>query len=126
MPEEKHTESVDIVIIGAGMVGLSLACALAAENLHIAIIDRAKLADKNQWQGRDARVSAIVKSSEHFLNNIGAWPWLQEEAHCAYHRMDVWERDGTAAIEFDSENIGYSELGYIIENRVMQWALTQQ
>jgi len=65
--EDKPHLKFDVVIVGAGMVGLSLACALARLDLKIAIIDRAKIVSKDTWHGYDARVSAIVKSSEFFF-----------------------------------------------------------
>jgi 2-octaprenylphenol hydroxylase len=116
-------QSFDIAIVGAGMVGLSLACALARLNLKIAIIDRSTIPLKESWQGFDPRVSAIVKSSEYFLKNIGAWQFIEQERHCAYSGMDVWEKDGTGNIQFDSAELAESELGFVIENRIMQWAM---
>lgn len=121
----KTISEFDVAIVGAGMVGLSLACALARLNLSIVIIDQNNIAPKNTWQGYDPRVSAIVKSSEHFLKNIGAWDFIKQERHCPYVGMDVWEQDGTANIQFDGAELAQSELGFIIENRVMQWAMVQ-
>lgn len=115
----------DVAIVGAGMVGLSLACALARLNLSIVIIDRTHIAPKSSWQTYDPRVSAIVKSSEYFLKNIGVWKFIEQERHCAYVGMDVWEQDGTANIQFDGAELAQSELGFIIENRVMQWAMVE-
>lgn len=123
---QNKIDSADIAIVGAGMVGLSLACALAPTGLSIAIIDRAAPQEKSAWQGSDARVSAIVKSSEQYLKNIGAWDFIEQERHCAYNGMEVWEQDGTARIDFDSADIAYTELGFIVENRVMQWAMLER
>jgi 2-polyprenylphenol 6-hydroxylase len=118
-------ESFDVLIVGAGMVGLSLAAALAPLPLSIAIIDTATQPEKSQWQGRDPRISAIVKSSEIFLKQTHAWDFIAQERHCAFYGMDVWEQDGTANIQFDAADVGEQNLGYLIENRVMQWALEQ-
>lgn len=115
----------DVAIVGAGMVGLSLACALSREKLNIAIIDRNMPAPKESWKGFDARVSAIVKSSEYFMKNIGAWKYIEKERHCPYQGMEVWEQDGTASIEFDPAELAYPELGFIVENRIMQWAMME-
>jgi len=117
----------DVVIVGAGMVGLSLACALktlpATQTLNIAIIDKNPILEKSQWQGTDPRVSAIVKSSENLLRNIGAWPYIEHHHQHAYTAMEVWEKDGTASIEFDSAEVSHTELGFITENRVLQRSL---
>lgn len=123
---KKNIKQCDLAIVGAGMVGLSLACALAQHEISIVIIDRNLPEVKENWQGFDARVSAIVKSSEYFLKNIGAWKFIDKERFCAYQGMEVWEQDGTARIEFDAMELGYTELGYIIENRIMQWAMMEK
>lgn len=115
----------DVVVVGAGMVGLSLVAALAPLNLKIAIVDQSAPAEKNTWQGRDPRVSAIVKSSEQFLKKCGAWDFISQERYCSFYGMDVWEQDGTANIQFDAADVAEQNLGYIVENRVMQWALQQ-
>ncbi len=123
---ESDSKQYEIAIVGAGMVGLSLACALADKGIEIAILDRSMPPSKASWQGFDPRVSAIVKSSEHFFKNIGVWSFIENERHCAYQGMEVWEQDGTARIEFDAMELGYTELGYIIENRIMQWAMMEK
>lgn len=125
MDSQPGKDSFDVVIVGAGMVGLSLACALSQCDLRIAILDRAPIQDKSEWQGSDPRVSAIVKSSEYFLQNIGAWSFIKNERHGPYSAMDVWERDGTASIQFNSDDIAHPELGFIVENRVLQYGMYQ-
>ena len=125
MSDTQNNNTFDVIVVGAGMVGLSLAAALAKLNLKIAIVDQTAPAEKNAWQGRDPRVSAIVKSSEFFLRKCGAWDFIAQERHSTFYGMDVWEQDGTANIQFDAADVGEHNLGYIIENRVMQWALQQ-
>ncbi len=116
----EQNEAYDLVIVGAGMVGLSLACALAPSDLRIAIVDRNPIADKDTWQGIDPRVSAIVKSSEYFLRNVGAWEYIEKDPYSSFVGMEVWEKDGTSRIHFDSAELGHGELGLIVENRILQ------
>jgi 2-polyprenylphenol 6-hydroxylase len=125
MSETQSSNTFDVIVVGAGMVGLSLVAALAPLKLKIAIVDQTAPAEKSTWQGRDPRVSAIVKSSELFLKKTGAWDFITQERFCSFYGMDVWEQDGTANIQFDAADAGEQNLGYIIENRVMQWALQQ-
>jgi len=125
MSETQSNNTFDVIVVGAGMVGLSLVAALAPLKLKIAIVDQTAPAEKDSWTGRDPRVSAIVKSSELFLKKTGAWDYIIQERFCSFYGMDVWEQDGTANIQFDAADAGEQNLGYIIENRVMQWALQQ-
>ena len=74
MPE-RH---VDIAIIGAGVVGLATALALAPTGLQIALFDaqpkpspRLQGTALNDW---DRRVTALTPASIRLLQSLGAWP----------------------------------------------------
>ena len=69
-------ERRDVVIAGAGLVGLSLAAALARAGMTVALLDRLPppaSADPDTW---DARVYAISPGSASFLQRVGAWQAL--------------------------------------------------
>ncbi len=127
----------DLVIVGGGMVGATLACALADTKLQIAIVEphfpKAFAVD----QVHDLRVSALNIASENILKNVGAWPGVSSRRSCVYRRLKTWEMDeDRAAILFDSAELGLSQgegvgqgvdyLGHIVENRVIQLALLEQ
>ena len=118
----------DIVIVGAGMVGATLACGLAeeAENLNIAVID-ANAADLD-WDkdGYDMRVSAITRASQTLFKNIGVWDKIVKQRVSPYRDMFVWDAGGKGEIHFDSADMGEADLGHIIENRVIVKALRQR
>src|SRR5690606_18095533 len=64
----------DIVIVGGGMVGAALACALAPAGVHIAILDQRQFDGETAGSGAfEPRVSAITPASAQFLSDIGAW-----------------------------------------------------
>ena len=69
---------LDLVIVGAGMVGLALASALRESGLRIAVIDQ-KLPEAMTLEP-STRVSAINLASERFLTRTGAWPLLARKA----------------------------------------------
>ena len=118
----------DIIIVGGGMVGASLACGLAeeAEQLNIAVIDAN--APKLDWDkdSYDMRVSAITRASQNILKNMGAWDKIAEQRMSPYQDMFVWDAGGEGEIHFDSADMGEADLGHIIENRIIVKALHQR
>lgn len=118
----------DIIIVGAGMVGATLACGLAeeAEQLSIALIDANE--PKFNWEhdSYDMRVSAITRASQKLFKDVGAWEYIVEQRISPYHDMFVWDAAGKGELHFDSADMGESDLGHIIENRVILKALHQR
>ena len=116
----------DIIIIGGGMVGLTLACALGQQQFNVAIIEAYEPADINLQDDYELRVSAISKSSQQILKNVGAWQGMLNRRACAYQHMHVWDATGDGHIHFDAADLGIDSLGHIIENKVIQFALLEQ
>ncbi|MFA1561039.1 FAD-dependent 2-octaprenylphenol hydroxylase [Aliivibrio fischeri] len=115
-------QSVDIAIIGGGMVGLTVAAALESSGLRIAVIE-SQLPEEELASLPDIRVSAISRASENILNNVGAWQGVLSRRAAPYTSMRVWEQDSFAKIEFEAEDIAQHNLGHIVENRVIQLSL---
>jgi len=117
----------DVLIVGGGMVGSALACALGGSGLSVAVLERRLPESFEPSQPHDLRVSALSIASERFLQNIGAWDGIVDRRSCPYRRMKVWESSATsAATEFDAAAIGHDHLGYIVENRLIQIALLER
>jgi 2-octaprenylphenol hydroxylase len=110
---------LDLVIVGAGMVGLALASALRESGLRIAVIDQ-KLPEAMTLEP-STRVSAINLASGRFLTRTGAWPLLARKA--IFTGMSVWEKDSFAHFELDASQFQQPHLGHIVENNVIQQAL---
>ncbi|MUJ25855.1 FAD-dependent 2-octaprenylphenol hydroxylase [Aliivibrio fischeri] len=115
-------QSVDIAIIGGGMVGLTVAAALENSGLRIAVIE-SQLPEEELASLPDIRVSAISRASENILNHVGAWQGVLSRRAAPYTSMRVWEQDSFAKIEFEAEDIAQHNLGHIVENRVIQLSL---
>jgi len=111
----------DVIIVGGGMVGLALACALKDSGLHIVVIERME-AQVRYSLGRDCRVSAIVQGNKHNLAGIGIWQYLQDDAE-PIRAMRVWDDQEAGGIRFDAAEINEQAMGYLIENAVMQAAM---
>ncbi|MBY7843603.1 FAD-dependent 2-octaprenylphenol hydroxylase [Vibrio fluvialis] len=118
-------QSVDIAIVGGGMVGLALAAAFKNTDLRIAVIE-GKLPQEGLSELPDVRVSALSRSSEIILQNLNAWQGIKARRAAPYTAMEVWEQDSFARIEFSANSLTQPNLGHIVENRVIQLALLEQ
>lgn len=117
----------DVLIIGAGMAGLTLACALAESDLTILVIDpHAPLAPAQWPQTFDARVSALTHASENILRRLGVWDAMAALRVAAFTGMDVWDANGTGNIQFAAQSSGVTHLGHLVENRVTTFCLFQR
>ena len=113
----------DLIIVGGGLAGLSLACALRNTRLKIALLEnhlpKAVSAEKLSGNGGwDARVYAISPANASFLQEIGAWKHLDHSRIAPIHAMEV-HGDGGAHLEFSAYESGVSELGWILESSLM-------
>ncbi len=116
----------DILIVGGGMVGATLACALGDTSLHIGVIENAKAPLEWPTDGFDIRVSAITRATEKVFAGVGAWEGMVRRRVEVYSQMHVWDATGSGSIDFDSADIGEPNLGHIIENRVILAALLER
>ena len=114
-------DTYDIIIVGGGMVGLSFANELIGSDFSVAVIERSEL--KPVAEQPDCRVSAINRSALARFGKSGVFQSELSERVCAYEKMFVWDQTGAGQIEFDSAELGVSELGAIIENNVLQQML---
>ncbi|OEF27772.1 FAD-dependent 2-octaprenylphenol hydroxylase [Vibrio rumoiensis] len=115
-------QSFDITVVGGGMVGLALAASFAETNLRIAVIESV-IPDDTLLAMPDTRVSALSRASELFLKNIKAWDGIISRRLSPYQAMEVWEKDSFARLSFNADDLSQSNLGHIVENRVIQLAL---
>ncbi|GGC09680.1 2-octaprenyl-3-methyl-6-methoxy-1,4-benzoquinol hydroxylase [Marinobacterium zhoushanense] len=124
-------DRVDLVIVGGGMVGVALACALAPTGLSIRILESRDGSPQSlidalpelSAEGFDPRVSALTCASQQFLTHVGAWSRMQAARICPYTDMSVWDGRGRGAIQFSAAELHEPCLGHIVENRVTLAAL---
>ncbi|MFO1415131.1 MAG: UbiH/UbiF family hydroxylase [Burkholderiales bacterium] len=115
----------DVVVGGAGLVGLAVATALAREGLAVAVADRAPVAaadtDPATW---DVRVYAISPGSANFLRALGAWQNLPADRVAPIEAMDV-AGDAGGRLQFSAYDLGERALAWIVEERALRAALLQ-
>lgn len=116
----------DIVIIGGGLLGASMAAGLKHSGLSIAVIESQNAPispdipeTENQW---DSRLYAISPGSSQFLEQCGAWSRIDPWRITPVEAMRVFGDTGPE-LKFTAQQIGHSELAFIIENRAMHRAL---
>ena len=112
----------DLIIVGAGMVGSTLALALQGAGLSIKLIDAGPL-DVQPFALTDPfepRVSALSAASQRILERVGAWPGIAGRRISPYTDMQVWDGSGTGQIHFSAASVHAEVLGHIVENRVVQ------
>lgn len=119
-------QSYDVVIAGGGMVGLALACGLQHSGLRIAVLERQTPPATTALSDYSLRVSAINAASECLLRHLGVWQAIEAQRVSPYNDMYVWDKDSFGKIAFNGEAFGFSRLGHIIENDVIQRALWQR
>jgi 2-octaprenylphenol hydroxylase len=125
-------EPLDVLIVGGGPVGASAAALLqtGARNTHrplrVAVLEPNRPAVTSADAALDSRVSALSRASERILTAIGAWSLIPRSRMQPYERMRVWHESvqprSTQALEFDAAYAGEPNLGYIVENRLIQTA----
>ncbi|WP_395480250.1 FAD-dependent monooxygenase [Candidatus Curculioniphilus buchneri] len=115
-------QEFDIVINGGGMIGLSLACGLQESGLRVAIIE-SHIPTLVQPNRPILRVSAINFASCRLLQYVQVWKEIIAHGANAYHKIEVWEKDNFGKIMFDSLELSYPQLGYIVENSIIQQTL---
>lgn len=115
----------DVVVVGGGMVGAALACGLAQQQFRVAVIERAEPAAFDASLAPDIRISAIGASSVALLRQLNVWPRVQAMRSAPYRKLETWEWQ-SAHVTFDAAALGIPELGYMVENSVLQRALWEQ
>ncbi|VAW84425.1 2-polyprenylphenol hydroxylase [hydrothermal vent metagenome] len=116
----------DVVIVGGGMVGACLACALAQTDLQVAVLEFSEPQLSWPEDSVDLRVSAISVASQRIFKAVDAWQYMLDGRVSPYRDMKVWDSTGNGRIHFDSADVGMAEMGHIIENRVIRAALLKR
>lgn len=114
----------DVVIVGAGMVGASLACALAPSGLRIAIIESITLTNEQQ-PSYDDRGLTLSPSTKRILEHINVWPQVQADV-TPIKKIHVSEQGRFGFTHLNSDDTEYSELGNVVVARSLGHALHKQ
>ena len=121
----KQATDYEIVILGGGLVGASLALSLQLQGKSVCLIETNKPnLDQDFLQASwDARVYAVSPSNQAFLERMNGWP--DDSRIGPVQKMDVFGDTG-GNIQFDAAELKTGALAYIIENRYLQAKLWQR
>ena len=111
----------DVVVIGGGLVGLTLGTALAGAGIETVVVDGAAPAAMRD-AAFDGRVSSIALGSKRVLDAIGLWPALAGDAQPILE-IRVSDGDAPLFLHYDHRDVGAGPLGFIVENRAIRAAL---
>ncbi len=121
----KSQPNYDVVVVGGGMVGAAAALGLAQIGWSVALLEHDAPAPFDKDSVPDLRVSALGCTSVALLKQLGAWPQVQQMRYAPYRRLETWEQPGSQVV-FDAASLSLPELGFMVENRILQLALWQQ
>jgi ubiquinone biosynthesis UbiH/UbiF/VisC/COQ6 family hydroxylase len=102
----------DLIVVGGGLAGASLAVALQGTRLRLALVEQSAPVFADGW---DSRVYAVSPASSDFLREIGIWPHLDRSRITPVHDMSI-KGDAGGALAFSAFDSGLSELAWIVES----------
>ena len=129
-----HTENIanmktsqnryDAVVVGGG-IGAAAALGLAQAGWSVALLEHQAPQAFEAQSPPDLRISAIGCTSVGLLKQLGAWQAVTAMRTAPYRRLETWEW-ASSRVAFDAVSLGLPELGFMVENRILQLALWQQ
>lgn len=129
-----RTADYDVVVVGAGVVGATFACSLlktpSLGHLRVAVIEPRAPASL-QWCREqtvpDQRVFSISEAGRDALQFAGAWDAIACGGRAAaFSHMQVWDALGSGCLRWSASDVDTDQLGWVVENRVLQAALWAQ
>jgi len=124
---DKNDIDFDLIIIGGGLVGASLACALsqAESSLRIAIVEAFPFkSDDSEYQPAfDARSVALSYTSKQVFEGIGLWSSINKLGVAAIKKIHISDRGHAGITRLNAEDENVEALGYVVETRVIGKAL---
>jgi len=119
--EARAAECCDVAIVGGGMVGASLALALAALPLEVVVVEAVEPEDGAQ-PSFDSRTIALSNGTRRIFAGLGVWDEIAREA-TPIRKIHVSDRGRFGSALIDAAQQGVAALGYVAENRVIGRAL---
>lgn len=105
----------DIIIVGGGLTGGTLACALAEKGLDVAIVDQI---DPSHVLPTDGKSFALSRSSFNILSKLGIWELLNEVT--PINRIHTSDGIFPQWVEFDGEDVKGGALGYVVDSALLK------
>ncbi|HXA37055.1 MAG TPA: 2-octaprenyl-6-methoxyphenyl hydroxylase [Steroidobacteraceae bacterium] len=116
-----QAQPFDIAIVGGGMVGASLAVALAPLGLKVSLVE-AVVHDSASQPSFDERTTALSNGSRRILETLGVWPGVAGQA-TPIRKIHVSDQGRFGFARIDAAEQGLAAMGYVVPNRALGAAL---
>ncbi len=112
---------VDVLIVGGGFIGGTLAVALAGAGLSVAVVDKTT-PEAGLDRAFDGRASAIALASRRLFEAVGLWRKMANDAS-PIREIRVSDNTSPLFLHYDHTDLGDEPFGYMLENRSIRKAL---
>lgn len=121
MSDARH----DIVIVGGGLIGASLACALAPTGLDAALVEAVPFQSDAQ-PSYDEKMLSLAPASQRILDAIGVWPAIVSHGVAPIENIHISDRGHWGKTRLSAAELGVAALGYVVPARVIGMSLVQR
>lgn len=118
------TTETEVLIIGGGLVGASLACALGRAGVRTRVVETSAFG-AGQAAGYDERSIALAQGSQRIFTGLGLWQALETDV-CPIHTIHVSDRGHFGFTRLQREQEGVPALGYVATARALGRALADE
>lgn len=116
---KKNYTQTEVLIIGAGFIGQIMALMLASSKITVTLVD------KNNFERRDKRTTAISQGSSRIFEKLGIWKHLKNKSE-GINKIFVSDQYSQDYLKFDSSAVNEGKLGFIIENQSFRKILKKE
>ncbi|KAJ8723971.1 hypothetical protein PYW07_007951 [Mythimna separata] len=120
----------DLIIAGGGMVGCTLACALAKDNLlsslKVLLLEGSPNKTFQLKPEYSNRVVALNQNTKTLMNSLNVWRHVEKMRLQPVRHMQVWDACSDAMIAFNSADMLDDDVAYIVENDVLLHAINTE
>ncbi len=110
------SKEYDIVVVGAGLVGATLALRLAnSTSLRIALLERTLPLEPLEAGQANQRVVALGDAAVNLLRQVEVFEALSAQQAHPYQRMFVWDENSAGELCFNAQDIERQTLGYMVD-----------
>lgn len=122
MHKNRVVNHADILVCGAGIVGMAMALALLKKGFKPVIVAPKYSAQSNLGEVYHARIYAISHASQQLLDDLGIWSWLPAQRLISVEKMQI-QGDQAGSLMLSADHAEVSALAWIVESGEIEAAL---